>query len=118
MTYHNHINFRHWIVNDQPFFDEKVKSMDKIFSAIVAISMCLCFFSLSSSMTANIFDQSKEISVMCSFGCSKRIILRVFVFESLVLVISSSIGGFVIGISIGNIMTMQQAMLQSSPFHW
>ena len=107
LTYANHINFRSWIVNDEQAFKEKMQSMDKIFSAIVVISMCLCFFSLSSSMTANIFDQSTEISVMCSFGCSKKVLLKVFIFESLVLVISSSIGGFVIGIGIGNIMTMQ-----------
>jgi ABC-type antimicrobial peptide transport system permease subunit len=111
LTYHNHINFRSWVVNDEQFFEEKVRSMDKIFSAIVAISMILCFFSLSSSMTANIYDQSREISVMCSFGCKKSTLLRIFIYESLVLVVSSSIGGFIIGIFIGNLMTMQQAML-------
>ena len=25
LTYHNHINFRSWVVNDKPCFEEKVK---------------------------------------------------------------------------------------------
>lgn len=97
-------------------FENKNRSLDSIFNAIIAISMCLCLFSLSSSMTANIHDQSREISIMCSFGCTKAMIMKVFICESLVLVISSSIAAFFIGVFIGNLMTLQLAMLQSCPF--
>ena len=47
------------------------RTIDIILNAIVLISMSLCFFGLSSSMSSNIFDQSKEISVMRSFGVQK-----------------------------------------------
>ena len=36
--------------------DEEAQLLDGIFNGIVVVSMCLCFFSLSSSMSANIFD--------------------------------------------------------------
>ena len=68
--------------------------------------MGLCFFSLSSGMTANIQDQNREIAIMCSLGCKKNIISRIFIYEALVLIISSSIGGFFIGLFIGNLMTL------------
>ena len=69
-------------------------------------------------MTANIYDQSQEISVMCSFGCTKKMLVQIFIFESLVLVVSSSIGAFLIGMFIGNIIFLQMSMLQSVPFQW
>ena len=85
--------------------------MDDIFNVIVIVCMVLCLFSLSSSMSANIFDQSREISVMRSIGFKTNFILKIFIYESLILVISSSIAGFGIGVFIGNLMTLQQAML-------
>jgi len=42
-----------------------------IFNVIIAITMFLCFFSLSSSMTANLYEQSKEIGVMRAIGMKK-----------------------------------------------
>lgn len=94
-----------------------MKSLDGIFQGIMIISMILCFFSLSSSMSANIFDQAKEISIMLSLGFTRANVFRLFVYEALILVLSSSLCGFAIGLSIGSIMTVQQAMLQSSPWH-
>ena len=49
-------NFGSWILSDKDHFDDKAKGLDKIFSAIITLSMSLCLFSLSSSMSANIFD--------------------------------------------------------------
>jgi ABC-type antimicrobial peptide transport system permease subunit len=73
--------------------------------------MGLCFFSLSSNMSSNIFDQSREISIMLSLGFRKNMLIRLFIYEALVLVISSSLTGFGIGLFIGNLMMMQQAIL-------
>ena len=53
---------------------------------------------------------------MLSFGCTKNVLTKIFIYEALVLVIASSFGGFIIGIFIGNLITVQQAMLQSAPF--
>ena len=46
--------------------------LDIIFSVIIAITMFLCFFSLCSSMSANILDQTKEIGVLRAMGYSKK----------------------------------------------
>lgn len=42
--------------------------LEVIFDTIIAITMFLCFFSLSSSMTANLYEQTKEIGVMRAIG--------------------------------------------------
>ena len=45
--------------------NDQVKNiLDVIFNIIIAITMFLCFFSLCSSMSANLMDQTKEIGIM------------------------------------------------------
>lgn len=109
--YKNFYLSKSWLMNSKKSFDEKSAFLEGIFNVIVLVSMALCLFSLSSSMSANIYDQSREISVMRSFGCTRSFILKLYIYESLILVISSSIAGFGIGVFIGNLMTLQQAML-------
>jgi ABC-type lipoprotein release transport system permease subunit len=45
--------------------------LDVIFSVIIAVTMFLCFFSLCSSMSANLLDQTKELGVLRAMGYSK-----------------------------------------------
>jgi len=45
--------------------------IDMIFMGAIAIMMFLCFFALSASMTANLYDQVKEIGVLRSMGFTK-----------------------------------------------
>jgi len=72
-----------------------------IFNVVIAITMFICFFSLSSSMTGNLYEQVKEISVMRSIGFTKGIITRLYMYEAFILVISSSFSGVVIGTWVG-----------------
>jgi len=48
---------------------------------------------------------------MLSLGFRKNMLVKLFIYEALVLVISSSLTGFAIGLFIGNLMMMQQAIL-------
>lgn len=90
---------------------ERTQNMTRIFGFVTLVAMGLCFFSLSSNMSSNIFDQSREISIMLSLGFTKTMLVKLFVYEALILVISSSLSGFVIGLFIGNLMMLQQAIL-------
>jgi len=61
-----------------------------IFAFVISITMFLCFFSLSASMGANLYTQAKEIGVMRAIGVSKFYILRSYVYEAFILVVSSA----------------------------
>lgn len=89
--------------------------LDIIFNIIIAITMFLCFFSLSSSMTANLYDQAKEIGVMRAMGLSKRRIIALYVYEAFVLVMASSLLGVMIGTMVGFSMTLQQILFTDIP---
>ena len=53
--------------------NEKINKMINLtFYSIIAITMFLCFFSLCASMSANLYEQKKEVAILAK-------VLRVFV---------------------------------------
>ena len=78
-----------------------MQTLETIFNVVIAITMFICFFSLSSSMTGNLYEQVKEIAVMRSIGFSKGVIMKLFIYEAFILVLSSSFSGVVIGTWVG-----------------
>jgi ABC-type antimicrobial peptide transport system permease subunit len=77
-----------------------------IFNIIIVITMFLCFFSLSSSMSANLYEQTKEIGVLRAIGLKKTRIILLYIYEAFILVVASSLLGIFIGTLIGFTMTM------------
>ena len=75
--------------------------IDYIFLMTIAIMMFLCFFSLSASMSANLYDQTKEIGIMRAMGVTKMRIKLLYFYEALILVFSASILGVLIGVTVG-----------------
>ena len=63
--------------------------------------MFLCFFALSANMTANIYEQSKEIGILRAMGYRTIRIKLLYFYEALVLVLASSFLGILIGIVVG-----------------
>ena len=77
--------------------------------------MFICFFSLSSSMTGNLYEQVKEISVMRSIGFEKRLVTKLFIYEAFILVLSSSFSGVVIGTFLGWGISLQRSLFVGIP---
>ena len=47
------------------------KILDKVFYGLISVTMFLCFFSLSASMSANLYEQKKEVGVLRAMGFTK-----------------------------------------------
>jgi len=73
--------------------------------------MFLCFFALTTNMTANLYEQSKEIGVLRSIGFTSRRIKLLYFYEAFVLVLVSCLMGMLIGVGIGYTMKLQQQIL-------
>ena len=71
--------------------------------------MFLSFFSLSASMSANMYGQTKEIGILRSIGLTNWQISRVYFYEAFILVEAASILGMFTGSAIGMIMALQQS---------
>ena len=70
--------------------------------------MFLCFFSLQAAMTANLYEQSKEIAVLRAIGFTGYRISTLYFYEALLLVFASCLLGIVIGVMVGFTMVVQQ----------
>jgi ABC-type antimicrobial peptide transport system permease subunit len=88
-----------------------VKIINIIFDGIIAITMFLCFFALSANMSANLFEQSKEIGILRAIGLKKNRIKCLYFYEAIVLIMASCLLGIMIGITVGYTMVEQQSMI-------
>ena len=66
-------------------------------------------------MSANLYEQTKEIAVLRATGVKKSRIISLYVYEALILVISSTLLGILIGTLIGYSMTLQQQLFTQIP---
>ena len=88
--------------------------LDIIFTVTIAIMMFLCFFSLTASMTANLYDQSKEIGVLRSIGLTKNRIRLLFFYEATILVFSACLLGVFVGTTVGYTMVLQENLFMQT----
>jgi ABC-type antimicrobial peptide transport system permease subunit len=91
----------------------QVLSFFSIFTTVVAMS--ICFFSLMSSMYSNINEQAKEIGILRAIGARKWTIVRIFIYESFILIIAASLMGIIIGFTIGYTMALQNTLFTELP---
>lgn len=89
--------------------------MTYFFYFVAVLAMLVAAFSLVSSMFTNIHEQSKEIGVMRAIGVTKSMMFRVYAYEGFVVVMSSSLMGFAIGVGVGYTMTIQRALFTLLP---
>ena len=89
--------------------NEKIKKIiNWVFYSVIAITMFLCFFSLCASMSANLYEQKKEVAILRAMGITKIRIRLLYFYESLIMVIASCTLGVMIGVLIGYTMIFQQ----------
>ena len=78
-----------------------------LFYIISTIVLIFCLFNLTASMTVNIYEQKKEIAILRSLGTKRRHVIFIYVAESFILILSSSIIGSIIGGIISYTMALQ-----------
>ena len=89
--------------------------LDLIFSFMTYAALCLCLFSLVSSMFANILEQSKEIGILRSMGITKFQINKIYIYEALIIILSSSLLGFFVGYIVSFVIVQQQILFSQYP---
>ena len=101
--------------NFDKLISNSVDMLDLIFSANTYMALFLCLFSLIASMSTNIVEQTKEIGILRSLGLTKFEINKVYVYEALVLILSSSLIGMMMGSVLSFVILEQQTLFTSYP---
>ena len=70
-------------ITDKKFIWNKCNVKFNIFISSY-IALFLCLFSLISSMSINIYEQTKEIGIYRSLGLTKYQIHKIYIYESLI----------------------------------
>ena len=104
---------------DYDTFDKLISNsvdmLDLIFSANTYMALFLCLFSLIASMSTNIVEQTKEIGILRSLGLTKFEINKVYVYEALVLILSSTLIGMMMGSVLSFVILQQQTVITAYP---
>jgi len=104
-------DYRRAIANSQ--IANTVLSYFFIFAIVIA--MIICFFSLMSSMFSNINAQVKEIGILRILGISKEWIYRMYILEAVIIILSSSCLGIIIGVVVGYTMRISRSLFLQLP---
>ena len=103
-----------WLYNKMKSrMDSISKMVFQIFYVVSTIVLFFCFFNLSASMTINILDQKKEIAILRSLGMKRPHVIFVFVCEAIVLILTASFIGTIIGSLISYTMSLQWQMFMN-----
>jgi ABC-type antimicrobial peptide transport system permease subunit len=86
-----------------------------IFLGVSGIVLIFCFFNLTASMTINIFQQNKEISIYRALGMTSFNILFIYIYEAFILVFCSSLIGVIVGSILSWTMTLQRIIFTNLP---
>lgn len=101
-------------------FEDNVKSslaMLQVFIIVVGIvAFIVTFFLLIVSTAANIRENMWEFGVLRAIGLKKGQIIRVYLYESLAVTISSCILGLIVGFMIAFTLSLQFNLFLELPF--
>ena len=102
-------NYHYYVLDaqiDSKDSETMIVLLNMIFDTTIAIMMFLCFFSLSASMSANLYEQQKEIGIVRSIGITNWQIRRLYFYEAYIVVIAASILGMLTGVVIAFTMIL------------
>lgn len=89
--------------------------LDTLFSLIAMTTVFICIFGLLSSSYSTIIERKKEIGIIRTLGLKGKEITRLFIVESLIIMISSGTIGIVVGWVSAWIVTSNLSSLTGQP---
>lgn len=87
----------------------KIESLlDNILNILLVLVLTISFFSLVTTSYINIINQSNEIGILLTLGYEKNRIIKIFTYESFVLVLNSCLIGVAVGTFVAWMMGLQR----------
>lgn len=91
---------RDWKDSNENLFEAINVERPGIFLVVLIITI-VAAFNVSSTLSMNVVQRFKDIAILKAIGCSKKDIMKIFIFQGLALGVVGLILGFTLGIGIG-----------------
>ena len=82
---------------------------------LLAVVLLISFFSLLTTASTNILNQTKEISILLGLGLSKSRITGIYIYEAFALVLTACLIGIFVGAVLAVLMGMQRELFGDFP---
>jgi len=89
--------------------------IDIFFSITLDATVVICLFGLLSSSYSTIIERKKEIGIIRTLGLKGKEIVRLFIIESLIIMISSGTIGVIVGWVTGLLLSMSMNLMSGLP---
>ncbi len=89
--------------------------IDAIFMLILSATIVICLFGLLSSSYSTIIERTKEIGIIRTLGLKGKDINRMFIIESLIIMLSSGSVGVIVGWGTGWLLSGSLNLMTDSP---
>lgn len=98
-----------WDYSEMQGTINKIESLlDNILNILLVLVLTISFFSLVTTSYINIINQSNEIGILLTLGYEKNRIIKIFTYESFVLVLNSCLIGVAVGTFVAWMMGLQR----------
>ncbi len=92
------------------------RAINLFFIVILTTTILICLFGLVSSSYSTIIERKKEIGILRTLGLKGKDINRLFVLESLIIMLSSGIIGVIVGWSTGWLLSSTMQIFNKTPY--
>ena len=114
--FHSIYYFNVWTYHSEKINLDRIEGIiNVIFNSVSLVVLIFCFFNLGASITINILEQTKEISILRALGITCNCVIMIYIFECFILIFSSSIIGLIIGTFISWTMILQRIIFTNLP---
>nr|MDO8109531.1 ABC transporter permease [Candidatus Sigynarchaeota archaeon] len=94
---------------------QSLSTVQLLFQTILSFAVMVALFGLMSSVYSTVLERKREIGVLKALGLKNKQTRNLFIIESVIILLSSSIAGALIGILSSYINTYQQTALTEVP---
>lgn len=105
-----------WDYSESKQTIDRIQNLLKnILNILLVMVLLISFFSLITTSYVNIVNQSTEIGILLTLGYQKSRIVRIFIYESFVLVLNSCLIGIAVGTFVAWMMGLQRELFGDFP---
>jgi len=89
--------------------------LNNVLLILLVVVLVISFFSLVTTTYINVVNQTNEIGILMILGYEKSRIVRIYIYESFIIVLNSCLIGIAVGYFVAWMMGLQRELFSDLP---